>query len=123
MSEIKHTPGEWRVVLPAKTGGHCKVTVARPTAGEGTRLYLLAVIENGAPGDTLKTEQANAALISAAPELLELAKKYEAWEAKVILCDRCWDKSPMQLTQELYDEMIELQTLRNAAVKKATGKA
>ncbi|MGC1272969.1 MAG: hypothetical protein WBC44_04630 [Planctomycetaceae bacterium] len=41
---------------------------------DGPRLWIVATIENGAPGDTLKTEGANARLFAAAPDLLEACK-------------------------------------------------
>ena len=41
---------------------------------DGPMQYHIATIENGAPGDTLDTEAANARLIAAAPELLEAVR-------------------------------------------------
>jgi hypothetical protein len=45
--------------------------------------------------------------------LLALLKDYEQWEADIILEQKCWKDEFVQLTPELYDRMIELQTERN----------
>jgi len=37
--------------------------------------YFVATIENGAPGDCCETEQHNAALIAAAPDMLEVLRE------------------------------------------------
>jgi hypothetical protein len=58
-------------------------------------------------------------LHGAAPELLAVAKRYEAWEAKLILCQKAWEQSVPTFTQELLDEWMEIQAERNAAVRKA----
>jgi hypothetical protein len=66
-----HTPGEWVVVAPARKGGRYRVNV-RGIHREKEVWWDLAVVENGAPGDTLETEGANARLIAAAPAMLKL---------------------------------------------------
>lgn len=69
MSEAKHTPGPFRPWKGAGEGEYyeperwCVVV-------DGPRPYLVATIENGAPGDTLKTEAANARLFAASPRML-----------------------------------------------------
>lgn len=40
-------------------------------------------------------------------------EKLEAWEAKLIETDECWVNGLPKLTQELYDEWMELQKERN----------
>ena len=66
--EAAATPGRWLAaeVEPNRWG----VVVDGPTQ------WLIAVIENGAPGDSLETEEANAKLVvalrNAAPGLLQL---------------------------------------------------
>lgn len=64
-----HTPGEWVAIPPRRKGKHWRVGVGHPESADG-RAYLLAIIDNGSPGDTLETEGANARLIAAAPALL-----------------------------------------------------
>lgn len=63
-----HTPGPWEAIRGVDPADdmRCGVSAAR-----GDRGYLVATIENGAPGDICDTEYANARLIAAAPELLE----------------------------------------------------
>lgn len=67
---MAHTPGPWvahKGVSPSDDM-RCGVVAVR-----GDVSYLLATIENGAPGDFCDTEYANAHLIAAAPDLLEAA--------------------------------------------------
>lgn len=65
-NEAQHTPGPWTARNGIEDDDHLRwgVVQAGPTP------YLIAVVENGAPGDTLQTERANAHLIAAAPALL-----------------------------------------------------
>lgn len=62
----QHTPGEWKVIKGAAEGDdmRCAVVVER-----GKMQYLIATIENGAPGDFCETEEANANLIASAPKM------------------------------------------------------
>ncbi len=65
---------------------------------------------------------ANARLIAAAPELLQLAEAYAKWEADLITNDESWDNhSCPRLTQAQVDELVRIQGLRNAALAKARG--
>ena len=110
-----HTPGPWVCYadLPSTEPDWHIVTTSN-------RLRVLANVHIE-PGN--KTDEANARLIAAAPELLALAKRYEAWEANLVLHGR-WETTGdglPTLTEDLYDEMMELQALRNAAIAKATG--
>jgi hypothetical protein len=70
-------------------------------------------------------DEANARLIAAAPDLVDLVEAYEAWEGDLILSDEAWDggMAPLpRLTQELWDRLLEIQAMRNAVSKKITGK-
>ena len=70
-----HTPGPWEAFKGVEQGDEmrCGVSAMRGKVG-----YLVATIENGAPGDFCDTEFANARLIAAAPDLLDAAVKAEA---------------------------------------------
>jgi hypothetical protein len=63
---------------------------------------------------------ANARLIAAAPDLLAVVEAYDAWEAKLLLDSGAWGNSLPRFTQELYDQWMELNAIRNAALAKAT---
>ena len=66
--------------------------------------------------------KASAQLIAAAPEMYELLKAYEAWEAKLVENDDAWGKDGMPwFTQGLFDEWMELQAKRNAVIDRAKG--
>jgi len=52
---------------------------------------------------------------------IEILKRYEQWEANLILSQEAWDGGLLtlpKLTQELWDELLEIQTLRNEILKK-----
>lgn len=61
--------------------------------------------------------------VNAHDDLLAVAKAYEQWEADIIMCEECWAPGGMaglpRITQKLWDRLIEIQTLRNAAINKA----
>lgn len=61
-----HTPGPWKAVkgISATDPMRCGVAAVR-----GETEYLVATIENGAPGDWCSTEEANAHLIASAPDM------------------------------------------------------
>ncbi len=67
----KHTPGPWKAGKGVEDDEtRCFVTQDI----EGKPPFLIAEIQNGAPGDCLETEEANARLIAAAPDLLNALK-------------------------------------------------
>ena len=75
MMETKqsNTPGPWKALkggtpLDPDPERWCVVTC-------GPITYCIASIENGAPGDTLETEGANAHLLAAAPDLLAVVER------------------------------------------------
>jgi hypothetical protein len=71
------TPGPWAVLKGAAEGDdmRCAVVVER-----GKMQYLLATVENGAPGDFCETEEANATAIAAIPDFMEAAAMMTAAE-------------------------------------------
>ena len=60
------TPGEWKVIKGAAEGDDMRCAIV---VEHGKMQYLLATIENGAPGDFCETEEANAILMASAPKL------------------------------------------------------
>jgi hypothetical protein len=91
----KHTPGPWRY---ARENGS-------PTTGQhmiaGGRPGYLAEVRDCGSGNVI----ANSLLISAAPDLLQVAKNFVEW----FECDRIADKPTVELEQA------------RAAIAKATG--
>ena len=56
-----------------------------------------------------------------ARELVEALRRYEEWEASLLLEDGAWERNaglPV-FTQELYDSWMEIQDVRNEALTKA----
>lgn len=71
-SRAQHTPGPWRWDRGLDDDEtRCFVT----QAVSGQAHYVIAEIQNGAPGDCLETEVANARLVAAAPDLLAALKE------------------------------------------------
>jgi hypothetical protein len=72
------TPGPWQAIkgVEASDDMRCGVSAMRGAVG-----YLVATIENGAPGDICDTEFANARLIAAAPELHTAAQLWADYDA------------------------------------------
>lgn len=104
----QHTPGPWRADDNGD-GTHCI------TSGRGRD-----VADTRSSSD----EKANASLLTAAPDLYALALAYETWEADLILCQEAWDggwADLPKLTEELWDRLLKIQAMRNAAVAKARG--
>jgi len=84
--------------------GELSIEDFRTALGEGFQLRLVTPVE------------------AAAPDLLALAERIEAWEARLVLEGEWGDGLP-RFTQSLYDEWMELQALRNAAIAKAKGES
>lgn len=99
-----HTPGPWIARY------HDRVTTQDDTDGTKSVAHIYASGREG---------RANQRLIAAAPDLYEVAKGYEAWEADVIE-NADWRAPTPKLTQAQFDRLIELQTARNAALSKAS---
>lgn len=85
----EHTKGIWEAIKPAKSGKHWKVGANGVLGGKGPTagapvLFFVAMIDNGAPGDTLETEEANARLVAAAPDLLEALKEWVTFADRIM---------------------------------------
>jgi hypothetical protein len=67
-------------------------------------------------GFAILAEAENSALKLEISLLKQVLEAYEQWEADIILENKCWTGQNVRLTDELWDRMIELQTLRNTAL-------
>lgn len=63
----------------------------------------------------------DAHLVAAAPDLAAVAMAYEQWEADLILDHNAWNHELPYLTQGLWDRLLEIQAMRNAALSRARG--
>jgi hypothetical protein len=66
------------------------------------------------------TQEADAHLIAAAPDLHAVAKAYEALEADLVM-NGDWQGEYPAFTEAIYARWMEIQALRNAALAKADG--
>lgn len=108
----QHTPGPWKPLNGAEEGDDLRCAV---TASRGKDDYLVATIENGAPGDFCDTEYANACLMAASPDLLTVAQN-------MLPRNVCLTNSniPDSTVVPLEATMGELRAVA-AAIAKATG--
>lgn len=86
-------------LLPAYATAYGNIIQISEIASEAVKIadeLLLALKANDIP-------------VNAAPDLLELAKSYEVWEADVIL-NGDWAGETVRLTQDQFDGLIALQT-------------
>lgn len=65
--------------------------------------------------------EANARLISAAPELYEYALAIGQWEADLIMDIEAWETGNPAIPQHLWDRWMKLQALRLSATAKTRG--
>lgn len=75
MPELQPTPGDWQPKQGIDDEAERWIVTADRGDGKG---YLVAIIHNGAPGDTLETERVNAHLLAAAKELKAAVERLRA---------------------------------------------
>jgi hypothetical protein len=107
--EAKHTPGPW--------GRNIKPGSRYPVIFSGRNTHVAVACTNGLSDEEI---EANIDLIAASPDLLELAQAYEAWEADLIM-NGDWSGEFVRMNKEQHDRLLELQTVRNSIIAKATG--
>lgn len=128
MKTSQHTPGPWFLIEPdydevremyddgEGCPESCKAYIS--AAGWGQFAHIAVTLNGDADAEGL----ANARLIAAAPALLAVAKAYEEWEAAMIMCQKAWAGGMAEfptLTAELWDRLMAIQAMRNAAIRKA----
>lgn len=96
VSKPTHTPAPWK----AATGG---VDGDEPlrwvVVTDGDPEYFIAEIQNGEPGDTMATEEANARLFAAGPEMLATLREWDEFAdaLSLVMAERLiplWDLLP-----------------------------
>lgn len=117
----QHTPGPWSVFHYIDPTGLRLGIDGGDERRTGIVMYGTCDDDAGVHGVTPDVAEANANLIAAAPDLLEVALAYERWEADLLLDSKAWESGLPVFTQELYDSWMKLQAMRNAAKYKALG--
>jgi len=118
MGDAKHTNGPWAWYGPTRGEGLTFTHEAHVGPGEGNDVCgPIAAVS----GDDDEQAVANAKLVAAAPDILAVVRAYERWEADLVLDGEAWDcgRAFPRFTAKLWDRFLELQTMRNDAVRKA----
>jgi len=91
-----------------------------------SRIWRQVHVEVGGFAEVAEQE-ANARLIAAAPDLAEVARAYEQWEADLIASPEAWggafpggERDLPKFTEALWDRLLEIQAMRNAALAKVS---
>lgn len=109
----KFSPGPW---TKSKSGGK----VYRRIPSESNYSVTHDILDTGRTRVLAdETVEANAALAAAAPDLYEVARLYEKWEADLVLCEEAWAGELPIIPQVLWDRFISIQQKRVAALEKA----
>jgi len=118
----KHTEGPW--IHEHGTADHYHI------CQQATRLNIATTCDrltmaSSAAAKSMEEDEANARLIAAAPDLAAVALAYQRWEADLVLADDAWPgmQATPTIPQRLWDRLLEIQAMRNAAVAKARGEA
>lgn len=111
MSEVKHSDLPWRIDCSESSSNYGATIIT----SSKVKAKKVAARLGGPDRD------ANAAFIvkacNAHDKLVAALQAYEQWEAEIIMEGKCWEgPTPMQLTRDLYNRMIEIQDMRNAAL-------
>ncbi|WP_395454737.1 hypothetical protein ACHMW5_13605 [Azospirillum melinis] len=118
-----HTPGPWDIELNGPNNDEIMIVSTTAKDLDGDRIPVADLFRGGYDySDFGFSLEANARLIAAAPDLAAAARAYEAWEADLIL-NGDWSNELPRMTQAQYDRLLEIQAMRNAALRKAGGNA
>ena len=117
MSESKHTKGPWYCETDHE-GEPERWAIYRKEEPH----YSIAVIENGAPGDSLDTEEATANLIAAAPDMLEALEELQQSLSETAANYRKFIKRNAQFQSE-YNSKIKFLDTQSEKAKAVIAKA
>jgi hypothetical protein len=117
-----HTPGPWKFDSYGLKTGDARFFIE--TADNRHGIAGIRPTDTASALLSLKEHEANARLIAAAPDLFAVCQAYEEWEGDIVM-NGDWGPDGMhpypRLTEAQYQRMIEIQTMRNAAILKAKG--
>ena len=109
-----HTPGPWRVIAPRDD----YAGIDAETCGIILFGYKDEKDFSGIRGMSAAEAVANAALIAAAPDMLEALQSVAAWNEREDACDECLS-GPCSVGRPLRQKALRLTAM---AIAKATGK-
>jgi len=120
MSETKFTPGPWEVNFEDYTKPYAEIlnedniVIAQIPDGE--------IIRGDKTILGLENIEANINLIAAAPDMYEALEAYDKAEADILENANWYTESGVpQITQEQFDRLVDCQTLKAKALRKARG--
>jgi len=120
MSEPKFTPGPWKVNFEDYTKPYVEIinedniVITQMPDGE--------IIVGDKTMLGLENIEANINLIAAAPDLYEALEAYDKAEADILENANWYTESGVpQITQEQFDRLVDCQTLKAKALRKARG--
>jgi hypothetical protein len=119
---IDHNPRPWTVgdtEWDEFGGVHCTTILDADTLGVAHVLSFEELPEQGKEAADLIVRAVNAH-----DELLAFAKAHERWEADLVTSNEAWKfgaRALPEITEHLWDGLMELQRMRNAIVRKAEG--
>jgi hypothetical protein len=112
--KIGHTRGPWEAIKGSEPGDDMRCAVV---AKRGGLAYLVATIENGAPGDVCDTEWANAQVMAASLRMLEALEAIDELASDEIATRQLEDGS------ELHSLLVLPRNIARAAISKALGES
>jgi len=143
MREFKFTPGPWMVNNSPGAGWEIRAAIPElkkyRSNDEGSVIWTVpegtSITPVGEPKPLIGYEpwvqfpqkwwiemtKCNANLIAAAPEMYEILKLYEEWEAELLMDNSAWVNGLPRFTQSLYDKWMEIQGRRNEVLVKVEG--
>lgn len=122
MSGGKHTAGPWKFLDATKSARHQYAPTCIIEAGP-KQIASFSWHDNSPWFPTKNQSQANARLIAAAPDLLEVAVLLEKAEEAHANCDECGGEEVPELCPKCFPLFDDARLKRRAAIAKAEGRA
>lgn len=128
MAEAKFTPGPWEVFKCTASDGeiYVRIQTEHDVVENGENIGPETICTIGGyptiPRDGGAEWEATGNLIAAAPDMYEALEAYDKAEADILENANWYTESGVpQITQEQFDRLVDCQTLKAKALRKARG--